>query len=390
MAKYRVKTFNTISPLGLSELPKDSYEVSDAQPKPDAIILRSHKLQTSEVADSVVAVARAGAGVNNIPVEALTKRGIVVFNAPGANANAVKELVLSGMLLASRHIVDAANYVKGLRGSNDDLAKLVEDGKKKFKGYELAGKTLGVIGMGAIGYRVANLAIDLGMHVVGYDPAMTVKNAWQVSSEVEQVEDIDDVLKRSNVVTLHVPLLAGTKDLIDMHKLEVMKSDAVLLNFSRDKIVDEKGVIAALDSNKLGVYVTDFPNNTTYQHPKVIALPHLGASTEEAEDLCAVMVAQQLRDFLENGNIRNAVNFPHLHMKRASGVRLTVAHANEPGMLNQLTSSIASHNLNVAAIINKNLGEQAYTMIDIDAKSISQELTQEIQDINHVQRVRIL
>lgn len=390
MPKFKVKTYNTISPLGLAELPDRDYKTRADVDGPDAIILRSFKLENKQVPDSVLAIARAGAGVNNVPLVEMTSRGIPVFNAPGANANAVKELVITGILLSSRNVPEAISYVSNLKGSDAELAKLVEDGKKKFKGVELTGKILGVIGMGAIGYRVANTAIDLGMRVVGYDPAMTVRNAWQVSSEVEHVEDIDEVFARSDFVTLHVPLLDATRGLVDKSKLAKMKKGATLLNFSRNEIVDEVSLISALDSDNLSRYVTDFPNNTVHPHNKVIALPHLGASTDEAEDICAVMVAQQLRDFLENGNIRNSVNFPSVQLKRGPGVRLAIAHYNEPGMLNKITGVMASHNLNVADILNKSKGEQAYTILDLDMDSVSQSVADELLAVSHIQKVRII
>lgn len=390
MADYKIRTYNNISPIGLSELPKNNYKVEPNLDNPDAVILRSFKLEDRLVDDTVIAIARAGAGVNNIPLSEMTGRGIVVFNTPGANANAVKELVLAGMLLSSRNIIEASGYVTALNGSDKDLAKLVEDGKKKFQGAELSKKTLGVIGMGAIGYRVANLAVELGMEVVGYDPAMTVNNAWQVSSDVEQVTNIDEVLKRSDFVTIHVPLLEATRGLIDQQKLAKMKSYATLLNFSRDAIVDEKALIVSLDSGKLGKYVTDFPNATTKDHQDVIALPHLGASTQEAEDECAVMAAQQLKDFLENGNIANSVNFPSVSLKRTSGARITIAHFNEPGMLNHFTTTIMKFKLNVADIINNNRGTQAYTIIDIDTPDVPSELLEDISSLEHVQVARVL
>ena len=386
MAKFTVKTYNAISPLGLAEFPEDSYAVSDDAKDPDAIVLRSFKLHDEPIADSVLAIGRAGAGVNNVPVDEMTKRGVVVFKAPGANANAVKELVLTGMLLASRNILGAASYVQGLSG--DDLAKQVEAGKKKYKGAELPGKTLGVIGLGAIGHRVANAALEMGMHVIGQDPAITVHNAWQINSGVEQVEDIDELLERSDFVSLHVPLIDPTKGMISAEKLKLMKPTAVLLNFSRGEIVDESAAIKALDNEKLGRYVTDFPNETTYKHKKVIALPHLGASTDEAEDNCAVMVAHQLRDYLENGNIRNSVNFPRIFLKRKPGVRITIAHNNEPGMLNHITGVLADHDINLHDIINQSRGDQAYTIADLDIKKLDQKVVKELEAIDHTQRVR--
>ncbi len=390
MAEYSIRTYNHISPLGLAELPKNIYKVGPKVDNPDAIILRSFKLEDGLVDETVIAVARAGAGVNNIPIAEMTSRGIVVFNTPGANANAVKELVLAGMLLASRNIIDASNYVLQLKGSDDDLAKLVEDGKKKFQGSELSHKTLGVIGMGAIGYRVANLAIDLGMKVVGYDPAMTVNNAWQVSSDVEQVNSIEELLQRSDFVTIHVPLMDATRGLIDRQKLSTMKSDATLLNFSRDAIVDETALIDALDSGKLGKYVTDFPNVITKGQNNVISLPHLGASTQEAEDECAVMASRQIKDFLVDGNIVNSVNFPAVSLKRTDGARLTIAHFNEPGMLNHFTAVMMKFKLNVADIINNNRGTQAYTIIDLDTSDVPAELLNEISSLEHVQVARVL
>jgi len=387
--KFRVKTYNAIAQIGLAELPDDQYDISEDAKSPDGIVLRSFKLHDEPIDESVLAIARAGAGVNNVPVDEMTKRGIPVFNAPGANANAVKELVITALLMASRNVAGALSYVKSLSGNDEELAKLVEGGKKKFKGSELPGKTLGVIGMGAIGYRVANTAIDLGMKVVAYDPAMTVSNAWQVSSQVELVEDIDELFKRADFVTVHVPLLDATRGMISKDKLAMLKPSAILLNFSRGEIADEPAVISALDSNQLAKYVTDFPNNITYNNEKVIALPHLGASTDEAEDNCAVMVAQQLRDFLENGNIRNAVNFPRVFLKRGSGIRITIAHRNEPGMLNKITGILAEHQLNVSDIINQSKNDQAYTIIDLDLKSLGKELIQELESIQYVQRVRI-
>lgn len=390
MLKYSVRTYNNISPLGLAELSGKSYVVGDDVEKPEAIILRSHKLETDMTPGSVLAIARAGAGVNNIPVADMTERGVVVFNTPGANANAVKELVVAGMLLASRNLIDASSYVKSLKSDDQGLPKLVESGKQEFQGFELANKTLGVIGMGAIGYRVANLAIDLGMKVIGYDPAITVGNAWQVSSAVEHSTKLDELLKSSDFVTIHVPLIDATRGLIGQKQLAKMKSGSTLLNFSRDQIVDEKAVIAALDANKLGKYVSDFPNNTTYAHRAVIALPHLGASTKEAEDNCAVMAADQLRDFLENGNIRNSVNFPSVSLARGEGVRLTIAHKNQPGMLSRFTNTIAEFDYNVAAIINNNHGHQAYTVVDLDTPNLDDDLVKTLKQLDQVQTIRVL
>ncbi len=390
MAKFSIKTYNAISPLGLAEFDSKVYKISDKEKDPDAIVLRSFKLHDEPIAESVLAVGRAGAGVNNVPVDYMTSRGIPVFNAPGANANAVKELVLAGLLLSSRNIASAIDYVQGLDSSGGDLAKLVEDGKKKFKGAELPGKTLGVIGLGAIGHRVANAALELGLKVIGQDPAITVSNAWQINAGVEQVESVDELLERSDFVSLHVPLIEPTKGLIGAKKIKLMKDNAVLLNFSRGEVADEEEVIKALDSGKLSNYVTDFPNETTYKHDKVIALPHLGASTDEAEDNCAVMVAQQIQDYLESGNIRNAVNFPRIFLKRKpNGVRITVAHVNEPGILNQITGIIAEHELNVQDVINQSRGEQAYTIVDIDAEKLDPKVIEQLDAMENTQKIRI-
>ncbi len=313
---YKIQTLNNISVRGLERLPRERYEIASEIGHPDAILVRSHPMHGMEIPDTVVAIGRAGAGVNNIPVEEMSRRGIAVFNAPGANANAVKELVLAGMLLAARNICQGWEFARSQEGDDAALDKAVEAGKKKFVGFELPGRTLGVIGLGAIGVLVANAARALGMRVIGYDPQITVARAWQLSSEVEQAHSVDELMSRSQFVTVHVPLTDSTRNLINAERIKLLQDRGVLLNFSRSGIVDDVAAVAALDAGKLWAYVCDFPTNLTKNHPRVITLPHLGASTEEAEENCAIMVAEQLRDYLENGNVRNSVNFPELVMSR--------------------------------------------------------------------------
>lgn len=387
---YKVLTLNNISPIGLDRLPRNRFEVASEIVHPDAIMLRSFKMHDMELPESLQAVGRAGAGVNNIPVEKMSGLGVPVFNAPGANANAVKELVLAGVLMAARNIPQAWEYTKGLEAPDAELNKLVEDGKKKYSGYEIPGRTLGVIGLGAIGYRVANAALSLGMKVVGYDPAMTVKNAWQLSSGVEQAVNVDDLIARSDFITVHVPLIDATRDLINAERIKIARDGAVIMNFARDGIVNEEAVVNALDSGKLHAFVTDFPNNANKNHPKVIALPHLGASTGEAEDNCAVMVADQLIDYLENGNIRNSVNFPEAIMPRAEGTRLTVANRNVPNMVGQISTLLADAGLNIVDMLNKSRGDLAYTIVDVDADQLDGTLAEKISAIDGVLKVRTL
>lgn len=387
---YKVLTLNNISPIGLDRLPRDRYEVASEIANPDAIMLRSFKMHDMDLPASLQAVGRAGAGVNNIPVEKMSGLGVPVFNAPGANANAVKELVLAGVLMAARNIPQAWDYTKGLEAPDAELNKLVEDGKKKYSGYEIPGRTLGVIGLGAIGYRVANAALSLGMKVIGYDPAMTVKNAWQLSSGVEQAVNVDDLIARSDFITVHVPLIDATRDLINAERIKIARDGAVIMNFARDGIVNEEAVVGGLDSGKLHAFVTDFPNNANKNHPKVIALPHLGASTGEAEDNCAVMVADQLMDYLENGNIRNSVNFPEAVMPRAEGVRLTVSNRNVPNMVGQISTVLAAANLNIVDMLNKSRGDLAYTIVDVEADELGVDLVNSIAAIDGVLKVRVL
>lgn len=376
-ARYRIAVHNAISPRGLERFPHDLYEVGKGVSQPDAILLRSHALQESEVPGSVKAIGRAGTGVNNIPVEAMSRRGIPVFNAPGANANAVKELVLAAILATSRNIVPAAAYVQSL-GRSADFAGRVEDGKKQFAGHELPGRTLGVIGLGAIGGLVADTAIKLGMKVMGYDPDITVENAWRLPASVRKAHSIDDVLKGSDFVSLHVPLVPGTRNLIDSARLANARRGLVLLNFSREGIVDDDAVLAAIAEKRLRRYVTDFPSEKLQGQAAVLALPHLGASTEEAEENCAMMVVDQLREFLEQGTVRNSVNFPGVEMARESPHRIAIANANVPNMLGQISEAFGQAGLNIHDMVNMSRGDLAYTVIDLDSpvpEAVKQRLT---------------
>ena len=366
---FKVLTLNNIALAGLERLPRDRYEVASEIGHPDAVLVRSADMHKTDVPASVKAIGRAGAGVNNIPVDQMSRRGVPVFNAPGANANAVKELVIGGALLAARNLCEAWDYVRTLDGSEEELSRAVESGKKRFVGSELPGRTLGVIGLGAIGVEVANTALGLGMQVIGFDPKMTVERAWQLNSGVRQAMSLDDLFSRSQFVTLHVPLVEGTRGLVNAERLALMKPGGVLLNFSRGAIVDDAAVLASLDAGRLGRYVTDFPTSANKGHPKVIALPHLGASTREAEENCAVMVADNLRDFLENGNIRHAVNFPEAILPRIEGsTRLAIANANVPNMVGQISTALATAGLNISDLLNKSRGELAYTLADVDGK----------------------
>ncbi len=364
--KFNILTINKISPLGLQRFPAEFYNVSAEISEPDAILLRSQNLLEMDIPASVKAIARAGAGTNNVPVAKMSARGVPVFNAAGANANAVKELIITGMLLASRNIIPALNFTAGLAGDDAALHKLVEAGKANYAGIELRGRTLGIIGLGAIGRLVADAAIGLGMNVIGYDPEITVDAAWSLSTQVKKAHSVEDLLKHSDFVTLHVPLLDATRGLINEKRVQAMKSGSVLLNFSRDAIVDEDAVLAGLASKHLRYYVCDFPSQKNRGNPLVISLPHLGASTREAEENCAVMVADQLRDFLENGNLFNTVNFPNATMPRESQFRISIANANVPNMLGQISSALAAAGINIHNMLNKSRGEMAYTLVDTD------------------------
>ncbi len=387
---FKIQTLNNISSLGLERLPRATYEVATEIANPDAVMVRSADMHKIEVAPSIKAIGRAGAGTNNIPVAAMSARGVPVFNAPGANANAVKELVLTGMLLAARNIASALDFVKKLDGDDKAMHVAVEDGKKKFVGFELPSRSLGVIGLGAIGVKVANAAVELGMEVFGFDPAMTVNNAWKLDSRVKQALSVDDLVSKSQFISVHVPLLDATRGLINADRLKLMKKQGVILNFARAEIVDEKAVVEALAAGTLHAYVCDFPSNALKGNPKVLATPHLGASTGEAEDNCAVMVADQLRDFLENGNIRNSVNFPEAVMPMLPGkTRITIVNANVPNMVGQITTALAKHNLNIADLLNKSRGDIAYTLVDVDSV-VPDAVAAEIRAIQGVLNVRVI
>lgn len=386
---YKIKTFNQIAVRGLERFPRDGYEVSSEIGDPHAVLLRSHKLDAAELTPSLRAVARAGAGVNNVPVDACTEQGVVVFNTPGANANSVKELVLAALLIASRDIVGGIQFVQSLGGIDDEaeLNRLVEAEKKRFKGRELYGKSLGVVGLGAIGSLVARAALDLGMDVLGYDPAISVDAAWRLPSEVQRMENLPSLFSRADFVTLHVPLLEATRGLINEESLRSFQPGSVLLNFARQPIVDTAALTQALDDGQVGLYIADFPVPGLAGHPSVRLTPHLGASTEEAEENCAVMAANQLVSFLETGNIQNSVNFPAVTLEPAGGFRLAVTNRNVPGLLGQMTSVLAEQQINVVDMINKSRGDVAYNLIDVAEEPV-QSLIDGICAIESVINVR--
>lgn len=385
----RILTLNAISATGLRRLPSERYEVGSKVESPDAILVRSQDMRSMHIAASVRAIGRAGAGTNNIPVAEMSKRGVPVFNAPGANANAVRELVLAGMLIAARNLVPAIRFTDGLAGADEELDRKVEEGKKAFAGIELPRHALGIIGLGKIGSLVADAAIKFGMEVSGYDPDITVDAAWSLPSQVRKAHSIEEVLRSSDFVTLHVPLLDATRNLIDAKRIGIMKPGAVLLNFSRDGIVDNDAVLQALDAKKLKSYVCDFPSARFKGHPSVVATPHLGASTHEAEENCAIMVVDQVRDYLENGNIRNAVNFPDVVMPRESPYRLGIANANVPNMVGQISTAVAQAGLNIHNMLNKSRKDMAYTLVDVDS-AVPAQVTGKIAAINGVLAVHYL
>lgn len=385
----RVLTLNNIAKIGLERLPASAYEVGAKITDPDAILVRSQDMHTMEISPRVKAIARAGAGTNNIPTKKMSERGVPVFNAPGANANAVKELVIAGMLLASRNIVPAVRFVDGLTGNDESLHKQVEDGKKNFAGIELTKHTLGVIGLGKIGSLVADAAIKLGMNVIGFDPHITVDAAWSLPSQVKKANSIEEVLKASEFVTLHVPLIDATRNLISAERLKLCKNGVVVLNFSRDGIVDLDAVLEGIKSKKVKSYVCDFPAEKLTGQAGVVALPHLGASTREAEDNCAIMVADQLREYMEHGNILNAVNFPDVTMPRESPFRIGIANSNVPNMLGQISTAMADAGLNIHNMLNKSKGEMAYTLVDVDS-AVSDAVVAKIAAIKGVLAVRYL
>jgi len=388
--RQRILTLNNLSARGLERLPRDRYEVGPDVAEPVAILVRSADMHSMELPPTLLAVGRAGAGVNNIPVAALSKRGIPVFNAPGANANAVKELVLAGLFLAARNICQAWSFARSLTGDDAAIDEAVEAGKKKFVGFELPGRTLGVVGLGAVGVEVANSALALGMRVLGYDPQITVQRAWQLSSSVEQALSLDDLFARADVVSVHVPLNPDTRALVSEQRLKLMRKGGVILNFARAPIVDDAAVIAALDAGRLRAYVCDFPSNALKDHPRVVTLPHLGASTNEAEENCAIMVADTLREFLENGNIRHSVNYPEAILPRVAGTtRLAIANSNVPNMVGQISTCLAAAGLNIADLLNKSRGEYAYTLIDTDG-AVSGDLLAKIRRIEGVLSARLV
>jgi D-3-phosphoglycerate dehydrogenase len=387
---YKVKTLNAISLIGLDQLPRDKYNIDPDEMNPDAIILRSQDMHNMQIPSSVKIIGRAGAGTNNIPVAELTKRGIPVLNTPGANANAVCEMVMAGLLLASRNICPAWEYVKQLQGDDNEIAKQVEQNKKQFAGFEIIGKTLGVIGLGGVGSKVANTAIALGMKVIGYDPTITVNRAWELSSTVQKANTIDEILQKSDFVTIHVPLTADTKDMIGHSRLSLAKKGIVLLNFSREGIVNEDDLLAALDNKQVRAYVTDFPCVKLKNHPASICLPHLGASTAEAEENCAVMIVKEVREYLEYGAITNSVNFPNVEVPADfKGVRIAITNANVPNMVAQISEKVGNAKRNIISLVNKSRDDVAYTVIDIDADVDSVILTA-IAKINGVLQVRKL
>ena len=388
---YRIRTYNQISEVGLSRFPADQFEVGPDVAEPDAYMLRSHKLHGEAVSDKLLAVARAGAGVNNIPIDEYTHMGIVVFNTPGANANAVKEIVTAALLLGSRRILDGMNRVQELTNIADpeDMAKLLEKEKKQFAGSELAGKSLGVIGLGAIGSMVANVALELGMKVAGFDPALSVEGAWRLSSQVIKTDSVEALLKTSDFVSLHVPAIEQTRHLINSEALRRFKPGATLLNFAREEIVDVAAVVSALDEGNLGAYITDFPVPDLLGRKDVLLFPHIGASTAEAEENCSVMAAEQLMDFLNNGNIVNAVNYPQTRMARDGGYRITFANENVPRVLGTVLSVLADHDFNVIDMVNKSHGDMAYNIIDVETEP-GPEIIAAIAAAEGVMHVRVV
>ncbi len=386
---YKIQTLNTIDILGLKQFPQQLYEVASQVADPDALLVRSASLHEKPMPQNVKVVARAGAGVNNIPVDKLTTLGIPVLNTPGANSNAVKELVLAGLLLACRNICQAWEYVRQLRGNDEEINAQVERDKKQFAGFELPGKTLGIVGLGNVGVKVANAAIGLGMRVIGYDPTITVKRAWELSAHVEEVLSLEDLMMQSDVISLHIPLTAETRNLINDTRLRLSKPEMILLNFARDGIVDKTALLTALDENRVLSYVCDFPCAQLKDHPRVISLPHLGASTREAEQTCAIMAVKQIRDYLETGNITNSVNFPTIEMPFNQGVRLAIVNSNIPSMVAQISTKLADAKLNIIDLLNRSRDQIAYTLIDVEGE-VTPGVIKEIATIHGVIKVRCL
>ncbi|MCP4049535.1 MAG: phosphoglycerate dehydrogenase [bacterium] len=386
---YKVQKFNKIADVGLDIFDKDKFAVSDEVQNPDAVIVRSFKLNDMEIKDKLKAIGRAGAGVNNIPIEKCNNKGVVVFNTPGANANAVKEMVLTGMLLSSRDVVGGIAFAKSLIGKGSEVGPLVEKNKSNFKGWEINNKKLGVIGLGAIGVMVANDANSLGMKVLGYDPFLSVHSAWGLSNDVKPAGNLDTMLLETDIISIHVPLTDNTKGFMNKERFSKIKQGTVLINFSRADIVNEKDLIEALNAGTISCYVTDFPTESLLKHEKVICIPHLGASTSEAEDNCAVMVVEQIQDFLLNGNIKNSVNFPDCFIERSGKYRVVAVNKNVPNIVGQITSVLAKENLNIADMVNKSRGELACTIVDLNEKP-SDQLISEIEDINGILNIRLI
>lgn len=388
---FSVRIYNSIAQKGLDQFPAEGYRLGENEKDADAILLRSHKLQVDEIDSSVKAIGRAGAGTNNVPVADCTERGIPVFNAPGANANAVKELVMAGLLLGSRGIVEGIEYANGLASMDDadEMNKLLEKEKKKFKGSEIQGKTLGVVGLGAIGSLVANMALSMGMRVVGYDPAISIEAAWRLSSDVKKMDSIESLFAASDFITLHLPVLDATRNLVNASLLQKIKPGCKLLNFARAEIVDSDALSDALDGDRLAAYIADFPKPGLLGKSNVILMPHIGASTEEAEVNCAVMAAEQLREFLENGNITNSVNFPNAMLERSSGYRLAICNKNVTNMLGSITSILAEFDINVTDLLNKSRGDVAYNLIDVETQP-SEDVLAKISAVDGIVSVRLL
>lgn len=386
---FRVQTFNNIAVVGLERFPRSRYEVASSLVEPDAIMLRSHNLHETPIPDSVLAVGRAGSGVNNIPVADLSRRGVAVFNAPGANANAVKELAIAGMLIALRNLLPAATYLRELDPQAADFTQQVEAGKKRFVGLELPGRTLGVVGLGAIGVKIANAARSLGMRVMGYDPKITVESAWRLASEVDRAHSVDHLVSQADVLTFHVPLNDHTRNLLDAARIQTLKPGAVVINLAREGVVDVAALKEALDRGAVHAYVTDFPSPDLLHHPRVISLPHLGASTVEAEENCAVMIADQLQDYLENGNVRNAVNLPSLTLDRRGDARLAIVNQNLPDRVGQISHVLGQNGVNIVHMINDSRGDLAYTLLDVEG-TLDAETAAAIARIDGVLRARVL
>lgn len=388
-----IKTLNNIAESGLSILEKNNYVIDDNSENPDAYVLRSYNMHDMEFGDNVKAIARAGAGVNNIPIDTCTEKGIVVFNTPGANANAVKEIVLTSLMASSRNLFDGLTWVRTLEGEGDQVPKLVETGKKQFVGREVKGKTLGVIGLGAIGALVANDALDLDMDVIGYDPFISVNTAWNLSRNIQRAMSLEEVYKEADYITVHVPLTDDTREMFNAEAFELMKPGVHILNFSRGGLISEADMAEALENGKVGKYITDFPSDKVLKMKNAIPIPHLGASTKESEENCAIMAANQVKDFLETGNIKNSVNFPNASLPYTGRVRVTAFHKNVPNMVGQITSAISENELNIADMVNRSRGDYAYTMIDIDQKvngDVIPGLKETIKSIDGMVRVRVI